>query len=253
MPSTVFAGPQTIRMTSAGEVSLPILYYDVSQLNALFTVDHARANALLAGTGLQAVRLPGGGTIAGLAFFEYRKTSIGPYNEVGLVIAVSPEDETLDLRDLVRPSYERVAGFHILDLPVTTAAANAAGREIWGYPKFVTAIPATFGSKRFTGSVTDPVTGQPIVTLEGRWGRHLTLPGFDLCLYSLREGKMLRTLVEVDSRMQTASGRRFKLTVGPSSHPMAEHLRALGLDGASPFVIQNAEVFHSSLPEGVAV
>lgn len=253
MPSTVFAGPQTIRMTSQGEVSLPILYYDVSQLNALFLVDHDRATALLEGTGLQALRLPGGKTIAGLAFFEYRKTSIGPYNEVGLVIAVSPDGDSPDLRDLLRPSYERVAGFHVVDLPVTTAAANAAGREIWGFPKFVTAIPATFASQRFTGSVKDPVTGQDIVTLEGRWGRSVTVPGFDLCLYSIREGKMLRTLVEVDSRMQTASGRRFRLTVGPSTHPMAAHLRALGLDGASPFVIQNAAVFHSSLPEGVPV
>lgn len=255
MPSTVFAGPQTAQMTSRGEVQLPILYYDVSYLNAIFAVDWELAEDLLENTGLQAVRFPGDKALAGVAFFEYRKTSIGVYNEVGVVIVVTLANRPTKglLRDFVRPSAERIAGFHILDLPVTTEAANSAGREIWGYPKFVTDIPLQFGDRRFAGSVKDPVTGQNILTLEGAWGPSLTVPGFDLCLYSLREGQMLRTVVETDARMQTAGGRGFKLTVGPSTHRMAENLRALGLDGARPFVIQNATVFHSRLPAGVPV
>lgn len=254
MPSTVFAGPQTVRMTSQGEVTLPILYYDVSQFTAIFLVDYDRAAALLRGTGLQAQRAPGAKAIVGLSFFEYRKTSIGAYNEVGTAIAVYPASEAQPgLREWLRPSAERAMGFHIVDLPVTTSAANAAGREIWGYPKFVTEIPVTFGNKRFAGSVNDPVTGEPIVTLDGRWGGAVTVPGFDLCLYSLREGTLLRTLVEVDARMQTALGRGFKLTIGNSAHRMAENLRALGLQGAAPIIVQNAAVFHSRLPAGVEV
>lgn len=254
MPSSVFAGPQTVRMTSQGEVTLPILYYDVSQFTALFSVEYDRAAALLRDTGLQAQRAPGGKAVVGLSFFEYRKTSIGAYNEVGTAIAVHPAGQAQPgLREWLRPSAERAMGFHIVDLPVTTAAANAAGREIWGYPKFVTAIPLTFGHKRFAGSVNDPVTGEPIVTLDGRWQGAVTVPGFDLCLYSLREGALLRTLIEVDSRLRTAWGRGFRLTVGNSTHRMAENLRALGLDGAAPLVVQNAAVFHSRLPAGVAV
>ena len=58
---------------------------------------------------------------------EYRKTDIGPYNEVGLtVLALAPGDP--------------IPANYVVDLPVTTAVANRAGREIWGYNKFVAAI-----------------------------------------------------------------------------------------------------------------
>jgi len=44
-----------------------------------------------------------------------------------------------------------------------------------------------------------------------------------------------------------------KLTVGDSSHPMADRLRALGLDGAAPFVLNATTNFQSRLNLGVPV
>ena len=238
--------------TSEGTISLPILYYDVSVFQAFFLVDRERAEEKLRGTGLRPVLL-GGRAFAGLAFFEYRQTSIGPYNEVGTVLAVYPDRESSQpktLFDILRPSAERKNGFHILDLPVTTAGACAAGRELWGFPKFVTDIPLTFEGRRFSGSVLDPDRRTPILTLDGRYGRGPRLPGIDLVLYSLRSEEMLRTVVTTDSRMTTSTGRGLALTLGDSDHPMARNLRDLELDGRRPIVVQNAEYFRSRLPAG---
>jgi hypothetical protein len=42
------------------------------------------------------------------------------------------------------------------DLAVTTEAANRAGREIWGYNKFVAGIDVKCDVKKFSASLHDP-------------------------------------------------------------------------------------------------
>jgi hypothetical protein len=96
-------------LSNGTECPLLIRYFDVQCLVATFPTDLNRAAELLKGTGL------------------YRITDIGPYNEVGLtVVARVPGDP--------------IPGNYVINLPVTTAVANRAGREIWGYNKFVAAI-----------------------------------------------------------------------------------------------------------------
>jgi hypothetical protein len=160
--------PQKKTRTTKGPVGLPILYRDASVLQAFFVVDGAKATDILQGTGLKPMLTRGRG-LAGLVFFEYRDTSIGPYNEVGLALACHSGEGTQPgiLRDFLRPSRKREIGFHVLDLPVTTEAACAAGKEIWGYPKFVTDLPVEFGKGSFKGTVADPRAKAQICTLDG--------------------------------------------------------------------------------------
>ena len=81
----------------------------------------------LRGTALVAVSQEDGKAVVVVYCIEYRITDIGPYNEVGLtVLAGAPGDP--------------IPANYVVDLPVTTAVANRAGREIWGYNKFVAAI-----------------------------------------------------------------------------------------------------------------
>ena len=84
---------------------------------------------------------------------EYRKTDIGSYNEVGLtVLAMAPGDP--------------IAANYVVNLPVTTAVANRAGREIWGYNKFVAAIDVKSEGKTFSTVLRDE--GREIIgALEG--------------------------------------------------------------------------------------
>src|SRR3990167_4160822 len=173
-----FQVPQTRVLVSAGDVQLPILYYDASALYAFFLVEQEKIRELLLDAELEPGMRVGSKAIVGLACYQYRDTSVGVYNEVGLAIAVSRQDDSLSLggwRDVLASfthPEERRSGLYVLDLPVTTALANAAGREIWGFPKFVTPIEFELRGNQFSCSVENPDSGTPLMTLAGRSEEH---------------------------------------------------------------------------------
>jgi hypothetical protein len=251
-----FEHPRTRAATSAGEVELPILYRDLSAVYAFFLVERGRVAALLAGKPLAAVPVVGGRAVAGLAFFEYRETSIGFYREVALAIPVVPAGtapRAVRLLHLLRPAAHADVGYHVLDLPVTTAIADAAGRELWGLPKFVTGIDLDLREGGLRGAVHDPGGGEPIVTLEGRPGPGVSMPAMDLVFFSERGGELLRAVVDARGRARTSLGRGLAVRVGASAHPMARRLRDLGLDGARPLAVQVGERLQTVLHAGAPV
>ena len=232
-----FQVPRTRCHTSEGEVDLPIAYYDTDELLAVFAVDPAPVRAALADVPLELVTV-GGRAHVGLVFFEYRDTSIGPYNEVGLGTLVLPKGQrtpALGPLDILRHPRKRRLGLHVLKLPVTTAAANAAGRELWGYPKFVTPIDVDLGDKRFVGRVRDPKDPrETIVKLAGALPHAIPMPRVELMLLSQLEHTLLRAVVTVRGKHFGGLGGGLVLSVGTSAHPMAAQLRAFGLDRAKP-------------------
>ncbi len=253
MTPSFFDVPRTTATTTEGDVTLPIFYFDVSALLAVFSVHTVDVEAQLFAAELRPMRLPGGRTPLVLAWFEYRATTIGSYNEVAVAVGCYHRTERRQpsvLIDALLPAVRRGGGFHVLDLPVTTPAACAAGRELWGYPKFVTEIPLSFGRARFEGAVLEPGTASPLVRLAGGWGAGPVVPAFDWVLFSRRQERSLKTTVDIDARMRTLRPRHMKLQVGASEHPMAQRLRRLGLHGASPLLVQQALSFRSRLNRG---
>jgi len=251
-----FQVPEATHVTSQGNVQLPILYFDVSTVLTFYFVDRDAAEAKLAGTGLQLAFTIGGRALVGIAHYEYRKTGVGSYNEVGVALPVLPKGEAAP-RNPIRTLYgsvdERRWGFYILDLPVTTPLANAAGRELWGYPKFVTSIPFHLDRRRFESSVLDPDGNGQIFTLSGGLLPSLSVPPMSLVLYSHRQDDLLRTTVNVRGKVNLRPGRSLVLRVGESTHPMADNLRDLGLDGAHPALVMDTNRFQSRLNAGVPI
>jgi len=256
-----FDVPRTVAPTLEGPVELPILYWRTRYLNAFFLVDRSRVVAALAAAGAQDLEPTctwRGRCLVGLACFEYQQTSIGPYNEIGVAVVVAPPGARpraahwLELLTGVDGS--RQAGFYVLHLPVTTPAACAAGREIWGLPKFVT--PIHFGLKAGNVAITlaDPThqgdRDSAIFELGGTLGASLPAPASSLLLYSRREGTWLRTAVNVRGAARLYRGRSLRLTVGASAHPMAATLRGLGLPGAQPSLVVTSDRFQSRLNAG---
>jgi len=230
--------PTAEARTSLGPVRLPILYADATAALAFFWVDPARARRALEGSGLEPLRFPGGRAVAGLAFYDYRETAIGPYHEVGSALAVVPAGAPasgLAALELLRAGTRRRAGYRILDLPVSTPLADAAGRELWGYPKFVTELPLRVEADAFEGRVLEPGGKAPILTLSGTVRWRWPGPSHDLVLYSHLAGRRLRAVVDVKGPLRFSGGGGLRLELGPGRHRMAETLRELGLDGASPF------------------
>ncbi len=252
-----FQYPLTRTTTSCGDVDLPILYYDCSVVMALFRVDVDKAAAVVRDPDLTVVPVVGGQTLVGVAFYEYRHTAIAAYNEVGVAVAVAPQGTHVPRRplwSLLGPLDRNSLGLHVVDLPVTTDAACAAGREIWGYPKFVTPIGFALDGKHFRGTVTDPQDQSDLVTLEGRFGPGVHGPLLDLALYSRLDGQMLRTLVNTRGGATISTGGSLQLKVSASSrHPMAERLRAMGLDGARPVCVSRSDRLQLRLNAGAPV
>ena len=245
-----FAGPRITCSTSAGDVQLPITYHDVTNVVAMFWGSRAVAAQFVARAGLQLALARRDRALVALSFYEYRETSIGSYNEVGLaVFAVPPEWRRmpLGLAELYAPLTLRRLGAHVIDLPVTTAAANAAGRELWGYPKFVTKIPFELRGRAVRGSVLDPDRDGVICSLEGLIGRGVPAPPMSLMTYSRRDGELLRTHVNVRGRVTIGRPGTVVLRVGASQHRMAANLRALGLDDARPLAVLASDRFQSVL------
>jgi len=251
-----FAGSRTTRVTSEGSVDLPIFYYDTSNVVAVFRASRAGAEKLLDGTGLDPVLAGKGRALVGLSFFEYRDTSVGAYNEVATAIVAARRGvgrRRLGLADFLLPPRWRTTGAYVVDLPVTTPAADAAGREIWGYPKFVTGIGFRLDGRDFEGSVTDPSTKDPIVTLSGRMGPGLPAPPTGLVTFSMLGGGLVRTHVQVRGTVTVHAPGAMRLSVGRSAHRMAEHLRTLGLVDGRPGLVVRTDRFQSRLPLGAAV
>jgi hypothetical protein len=245
-----FQVPQTTATTSLGPAELPALYYDVSTLTALFTVEAERAAAQLAPLELKPGLHWGGKAVVGLAFYEYRDTSLGPYNEVGLAIAALPCHESVALGgwpQLWSRLGTRRLGFYILNLPVTTEAANVGGREIYGYPKFVTEIPFKLEGGAFSAAVLDPRGREPILTFNGRLGIGVPSTPLSLVLYSVLNGARLRTEVDVRGGTRLRGKGELRLCVGGSDHVMARNLRELGLHDRQPFLVMDTHRFQSRL------
>lgn len=248
---------QKARKTSQGQVELPILYYDTSNVLAFFICDREKVEAYLEGTQLKPGLYIGKYCVVALSFYEYRKTSVGPYNEVGLAIPVLKEGDRAPLRgitDLYRNIENRDLGFYVVDLPVTTPVANAAGRELWGYPKFVTKILFSLSDDRFNGKVLDPDTRGLILSLDGKLGLGKMMPPLSPVTYSIHKKQLLRTMVNVIGDVKLSIPLGMKLTVSSSSdHVMAKHLRDLGLSGAHPIALMSTDKFQSRLNEGLKV
>lgn len=235
-----------------GEIDVPIRYYDGSNVFAAFTADPAAVDAKLAGTGLIPALRIGRRPLVVVSIYEYRQTSIGPYNEVGVAIMVYPERfrhsrSVLGWRDVLRRPDRREQGVYIIDLPVTTPDACAAGCAIWGFPKFVAPISFALGGGHFSSTVEDPADGSTIMEFSGAAKPTVKVPPMALVCYSELDGKPVRSTIDVRNGMRLHVPGGIRLKVGQSRHRMANNLRDLGLDGAQPVAVASTAKFQSRL------
>ena len=248
-----FCVPRSTHATSQGDVELPIFYDDSTAVLAFFKCDRDRAAALLPAERFLPTLTWYSSALVGLALFEYRSTSIGPYNEVGLAIPALWKKGPVPrcpATDLFRSVYTRQVGFHIVDLPVTTAVAHAAGRELWGYPKFVTPIDFALQKKQLLCRVHDPSKLGNIMTLKGKLGVGVPCPALDLVNFDRLGGRDLRTIIQTRGGGHLRRRGTVRLRIGAASHSMADHLHALGLDHAQPLAIWVGTRFQSRLNQG---
>lgn len=250
------SAPQSIVPISTGPVGVPILYRQARSVLAVFRVKASAVSPLLEGTGLTPVPLFDGEPAVVVALFDYRDTSIGPYHEAAVATFVVPPGLPVPPHPVIQlllPPRWRTVGLYIFDLPVTTQVANAAGRELWGLPKFVTEIPIAWNGDQFDAGVRDPRGGDFLFTLAGELTRGRSLPLRSLLLYSWLQRKLLRTVVDLRGWATAVRNPPLRLRVATRAHPMAERLVHLGLSDTSPLLAQVAPAFRARLNLGQSV
>ena len=253
-----FDVPMTSFASSIGELKLPVLYKDASTFMMHFWVDPKRLTETEEGKKLfpknmKPCKFFNGKALVTMAFFLYRDSTLGPYNEVSLTTAVIPDGmkkPLFYLPQFLKKGKNWKIGSFFQDLPVTTEMAYVGGREIWNYPKFVTGIDFDLGKNNFEGSVKDPKKKKDIVSVSGTFKKNFSVKGIDLNLFSNHNGYLLKTVTDVKSKWAISLKPNVKVTIGDSTHSMAKNLHTLGLADKKPFVIAYSHDFKSRLHDG---
>ena len=181
---------------------------------ASFLVRREPVVRLLDGTGIEPSKLPGGRTMCIIAAVQYIDNDLGPYDEVAMCFPMSKGDA-------------QQSGAFIHQLPVNGAFTLAAGRGIWGFPKWMADIDLTFGPKGMHCRLSED--GRLVLDLTVK-PRRLPVPSkpLETSAYAHIDGVTRRTAFT--SRATGVKGGPFgaRLEVG-TDHPMALELRSLGL------------------------
>lgn len=243
--SDLFAGVvQEPRTTTAGECALPILYRDASLTGVLLFADLAKARDATRDLAIEPWPILGRAVVA-LYAWEYRDSTVGVYNEVGLGIQARVTGKRPSLLKLARDMRDQESqGIWVMNLPVTTEAARAAGVELWGYPKYVSRIATDFMERSATARLGDEVRLHV-----GQLGGP-PMAGLPLVTFTEREGRLIRTVIEVSYTARWGRDARVEIL---GDGPTARSLRALGLVGKKPLAAFRTDDFRAVLPAGVDV
>ncbi|HQB99164.1 MAG TPA: acetoacetate decarboxylase family protein [Methanospirillum sp.] len=256
MKKDFFDVPRTYYLTSYTRTQVPMFFFNISARYIHYFLDYETAKKKLEGTGLLPCRFFKGKALVSLIFFNYKDVTIGGYDEVTITIMAYPETMEPPKNPLATLLLKKRGdtwgnmGGYVLEMPVTIPAARAAGREIWGYPKFLTRIPFKLEGKIFEFGVDDPETGESIVEVKGEMGPGLTLTGFDIVSLNNYEDSIWQVIIDVDAKVKNCICKRIEVKPGPSKHRMAHNIRDLGFANAKPFIIMSTDNCRAKLNAG---
>lgn len=248
-----FKDPRHEVTISAGKTLLPCHFRKVHYTVALFRTGSSAAGKLLEGTGLKPALAWGHQRVVAVGLIKYMDSDLGAYDEVILSVPSVPlhmKEPLSNWLDMLGPVEKRRVGHYIAHIPVTSEFSRAAGYELWGFPKFVTQISHRFERDTLESTLYDP-EGKRIMGCRGRLGFSIPSIPLSLMTYSTRNGRNLRTSVNVIGRMRAYPAHSLVLEVGDSDHPMAADLRMLGLDGKRPLMVLDSDRFQAVFREGM--
>ncbi|HNI34952.1 MAG TPA: acetoacetate decarboxylase family protein [Microthrixaceae bacterium] len=205
-------------------VAMPVEVRAAQQAAATFLVRHAAAQQLIEHTGLRATRQRGGKAIVSLAIIDYTDNDLGSYGELALAFVVDDPGSTAG-----SATNPKAVNTLIHRLPVTEAFTCAAGRGIWGFPKWIADLTVGFSARGASCALR--ADGHDVVSITLRRGI-IPLPRrpMDMNAFTCDEdGIVRRTPWSTHSRgRQTVRPGGATVEIG-YGHPMADELRTLGL------------------------
>lgn len=259
MKKNFFDVPRTYYTTSYTRTQVPMFFYKIAARIINYFIDYDRVLPKLDGTGLKPCRFFNNKAMVSLTLFNYQEVTIGGYDEVVVSIMVYPESIGAPSHPLStilfvkKGDWWKKMGTYVLEMPVTIPAARAAGREIWGFPKFLTTIPFNLSGNHFEFGVNDPDTNESIVDVKGELGPGISTNAFDLVSLNNYENTIFKVVTEVNGKLKNCICKRIDVKAGAGNHRMARNIRDLGLETAKPFVIMSSDDLQTRLNPGKPV
>lgn len=226
-------------------IDLPIRYWRTDCFMGVFAADYGAILDLLPSTRLQPVRLSGGRAAVAVVAYNYLETGVGPYGEIGISPLCTLDRTAPPVLGLAEGYRQGSAGF-VAHLPVTARVAREAGRQVWGYPKFVADMAFVLSPER--QSVILSEDGQEILRLEVRRAGHVALEQAPLSTFTVRDDRLIRTTIPTRGHVATTLGSGGgELAFG--THPLAHSLTELGLS-TTPVATRTYLTHAAILPAG---
>jgi hypothetical protein len=210
-----------------------LCFFDLSMIMANFPVPVAKVQETLPSNKLKPVQLMPGTAVVSLAAMEYRHIDrLTPFNEFGIAVPV-----LYGMTDNV----PGLAGSYVYYMPATTQEACNGGIKIYGFSKFVAEI--SFEDTGEMRCCRVRAEGKDIITLEAK--KLVTQPqSWDTYTYTVKDGQFLRTYIPLQGQSGTTDVKGSASYI-LGDHPIAEELRALGMDKTS--------VWHQYAPQLQAI
>lgn len=244
-----FEGTRPGRVVRCGdeEFEMPVLYFRDDSFQAMFTADLQKLRAVMPSDRLEPIQVSSGRGLVGIGAFDYLQTSVEPYGEIGIVVpavyASKPPPLVPMLLESSWPGYGNV----VLHLPVTRKLACDAGRLLWGYTKFTSDMQ--FQNTPELHEVRLEEGNEHILTLRVM-KRGFTFPDRrPVVTYSVKDGALMRTTIPQRAIARMALGAGGSSLVLGDKHPVAQSIRALGID-TRPILTRYFLERSAILPEG---
>lgn len=210
---------------AAATFELPILYFRDDLFLLFYRADYGKVKELMPSDKLHPVSLMGNQALLGVAAFNYRDTTIGPYGEVGIVIPSVYGKKPLPVLPGLQEANYPGFGVLVLHLPVTKSIARDAGRGEWGYTKFVADMKFTNTPELHRCELSE---GKHILTMQVAKRGAVKKDRKPLITYSVKDGKLIKTVVAqtgICRNSYNAKGSYLEL----GDHPVADSIRELNL------------------------
>ncbi len=208
------------------QVSTPVEIRDARSWFSTFAVPLESARDLISYSGLEPSPMMGKRALVSLGFVRYVDGDLGPYHEVVVAVIVSAHGNAAGISAGTVPGKKKSGetGAFIHQLPVNQPFTCAAGRDIWGFPKFVTDIEIDEGVHRDTGTLK--INGELALRISIAHGVPTRLPDTSLAAYSCGDGVLRRTEWRLDG--EGSRGRPGGVKIELGNNAFADELRVLG-------------------------
>jgi len=208
------------------QLHVPLFYQDIRLMTMTILASTERIKAILPSKRMKPYRITPWQSTISITTYQYRACDLGPYNEVGIGVPITIDEETPLFTGILRktPQSPMTYTYH---LPVTTEIARVVGAEFAGYPKFIADIE--FVEENNWIECHLKAEGQHILTLRGRKLDLQRYPRFRLNPITYRRGYILRSEFVIDEREMGNSKRSADVKLDLGTHPIADELREMNL------------------------